>query len=558
MVVEGLNPWPLRARAHGAGRSRAWSSRLVLVAFGLALVASACSGSEDPQPQAALSPESADTETGAPIGEVVSVSDVAIGTPITDVSGDVVTIHGWADWPDAVDALDPYSNPDIRLFGNVDFNRSARTSFIAVDVEVCASPSQAADLERFDARFQAVTDNGRVRGADRGDLRAVMIFQQVLSPMFVWPASGECARGWQGLEWSIDELAPAQAQYTAISREEETFGDQHVYRWTLGDSVAPQPASGPTYLSAGQPGTFVGGTLEGWQVNVQGWTRVPDTTGELSAAGLPFVPPVGGTSLVAVLLEMCSNGSAGLPALGLQVDGWNLVPQFTRGEPWGVGFTEVTRPAVGDCATGWTAFEAPDGAIPTAVFATDTFDAGSMWFEWSLAGAELDPPQAELGFPGPILVESAIAACEATQPLVVELTAEQAADWQVGPEVSLASAVAVRSASGRVEVFLSGQLLQAVDIPVPSDPATYAVVMAIEDAEAGVIEPGDYRDDFSTPRGATLRVVRGGAEASTVVAGAIVTISSVDDGIICGTVSAEDAAGQRIFGTFGAPIWDLS
>lgn len=524
------------------------------VLFG-ALAMGACSSDA---PSALPGPETSATvissEALIPLGEVIQTVEVAEGEQITDAFGNRVVVHGWAPWPDAVNDFSPYANTEMALFGNIGYGRPATTALIAVDIEVCAAPNQPADQELFRSRFQPTTQAGEALDSNEGDLRALMIFQPLLHPAFVWPSADDCSRGWQGLAWTVEDSGPGGAQYTAVSTEESTFGDQYVYRWMLDDAV-PNPGSpAPISLAEGLAGAFQTGQLAGTNITVVGWTSVPNANGRRAPNGSEYAATLNGAELIAVLIEACAGTTGSLPELGLQVDGWNLIGRFNRGVPWGVGFEEISPPQPGDCTTGWIAFEAPLGVEPTAVFATNTFDPDAPWIEWPLGDTQLNPPTTISGFPDDFLMESVMELCGATDPLDVSVV-NDAVD--LGPTFDPVSAVAVASNSrrSRIVIYLSEQVLAPTDIPSPEGAGESAVVLVLENGEGSSIEPGTFTSDFTSASYGDASVAASALGDGLLLFGEpSIEVTELTDDYLCGTVSAPTGDNQ-IVGRFGAPLW---
>jgi len=491
------------------------------------------------------------------LGPIVSEVDVDQGQSITDLMGNEITVHGWAPWPAALDGFDPYANPDLALFGNIAFNRAPGTSMVAVDIEACASADQPADKELFGARFQPITSSGDVRGGDDVDLRSFMIFQPVLTPYFTWPAAGECARGWQGLEWAIDLQPPAGAQYTAISTDNDTFGQREVYRWAIADPADVSSLGGDPSLVEGLSGSFIGGQLAGATVTVNGWLDVEPPDTPLSPSGRPYLTALNGSRLVAALVEACAGSTGAMPTFGLQVDGWNLLGEFRRDGPWALGFTSLVRPVSGDCATGWVAFEVPDGATPTAIFATDPIDLDARWIFWRLGSEQIDPPTIVAGFPDPFLMTSVQELCGVTDVLRLDVASDAlalASTYQPVTSIAIGS-----PGTARLSVYLSEQELVASDIPHPIDADTRVIQLVVEDTSGSSLSPGAFRRDVTSERYGDAMIVVGASDGATApFADPEIEITELNDDYVCGTITAvaADAGGNEVQGRFGAPIWE--
>jgi len=494
---------------------------------------------------------------GVVLGSIVSEVDVAAGESITDIMGHEVTVHGWTAWPAALDDFDPYANPELALFGNIAFNRAPRTSMVAIDIEACASAEQPVDKELFGARFQPVTNDGEALGDDQPDLRSFMIFQPVLTPYFEWPAAGECSRGWQGLEWSIDLEPPTGAQYTAVSADDETFGERHVYRWTVAEPIATANLGGGPALVEGLSGSFTGGELSGSTVTVDGWLEVDQPESLISPSGRPYLTALDGSRLIAALVETCAGTSGSMPTFGLQVDGWNLLGQFRREGPWGLGFTPLARPVAGDCATGWIAFEVPDGATPTALFATDPFDLDAQWLFWGLGSEQVDAPAIVAGFPDEFLMTSVQELCGVAEPLTLDVASEALGlDSTYTPITSIA--VSNTLTASRLSIYLSEQPLGASDIPHPLEADTNAIHLVVENTSSSPLASGTFQRDLTSELYGDATVVVGATNGATSpFASPEIEITELNDDYVCGTVSAiaDGAGGNGVDGRFGAPIW---
>jgi len=476
---------------------------------------------------------------------------------VTDITGNAITVHGWTAWPAALDDFDPYANPELALFGNIAFNRAPGTSMVAIDIEACASVDQPADKEMFGARFQPISNDGEARGDDEVDLRSFMIFQPVLTPYFEWPAAGQCSRGWQGLEWSIDLDPPTGTQYTAISNEDETFGERHVYRWMIGEPVATANLNNEPSLVEGLSGSFVGGELSGATVTVNGWLEVDPPDSPISPSGRPYLTALDGSRLIAALIETCAGTSGSMPTFGMQVDGWNLLGEFRRDGPWALGFTPLVRPVSGDCATGWVAFEVPDGATPTAVFATDPFDLGSQWFFWDLGTEQIDAPTIVAGFPDEFLMTSVQELCGVTEPLTLDVASDALGlESSYAPITSIA--ISNTATASRLSIYLSEQQLEASDIPHPLDSEALAIQVVIENTASSALGPGTFRRDVTSELYGDAAVVVGATNGATSpFASPEIEITEINDDYVCGTVTAaaDGSGGNGVGGRFGAPIW---
>lgn len=525
-----------------------------------ALVLVGCSGDSEADAGSGSPAAVATVTTNAPgvvLGAIVSEVDVETGDPVTDMMGNEITVHGWTPWPTGLDVFDPYANPDLALFGNIAFNRSPGTSMVAIDIEACASADQPADKELFGARFQPITNDGEVVGGDDLDLRSFMIFQPVLTPYFEWPAAGECSRGWQGLEWAIDLTPPSGAQYTAISTDDDTFGQRHVYRWAIGDPVAAANLDGAPSLVEGLSGSFIGGELSGATVTVNGWLEVDAPDSPISPSGRPYLTALSGSRLIAALIETCAGTSGSMPTFGLQVDGWNLLGEFRRDGPWSLGFTPLVRPVSGDCATGWVAFEVPDGATPTAVFATDPFDLDAQWFFWRLGTEQIDAPTLVAGFPDEFLMTSVQELCGVTDSLALDVASE-ALGLGATYEPVTSIAISNTTSSSRLSIYLSEQPLEASDIPHPLDADTRAIQIVIENTSSSALAPGTFRRDVTSELYGDAAFVVGATNGATSpFASPEIEITAINDDYVCGTISAvaDGTGGNGVQGRFGAPIW---
>lgn len=513
------------------------------------------SGSERPVAVATVT----DNAPGVVLGAILSETDVEQGESVTDTMGNTVTVYGWAPWPASLDEFDPYANPELALYGNIAFNRAPGTSMIAVDIEACAAASQPAEKELFGARIQPITSDGKVVGGDEVDLRSFMIFQPILTPYFTWPAAGQCSRGWQGLEWAIDLEPPAGAQYTAISTDDDTFGERHVYRWAIGEPTPAADLDGEPSLVEGLSGSFIGGELSGATVTVNGWLDVEPPESSLSPSGQPYLTALEGSRLVAALIETCAGASGAMPTFGMQVDGWNLLGEFRRDGPWSLGFTPLVRPVSGDCATGWVAFEVPDGATPTAIFATDPLDLDAQWFYWGLGADQIDPPTLVAGFPDDFLMTSVQELCGVTSGLNLNLSTDALGlDATYSPATSIAVSNSTSASSSRLSIYLSEQELAASDIPHPADADTRVIQLVVEDTSGSALVPGTFVRNLESPLYGDAAVLVGATDgANAPFASPEIEITELNDDYVCGTVLAvaADGSGNGVQGSFGAPIW---
>lgn len=512
-----------------------FEARTALVVAFVLLVAS-CSGSDSGTTGAdqaqILAPivEATEPVPDEP-GPIVGTSSSAMGTPHLDGAGNTVTVHGFSEWPSALDPLDPFGNADLQLFGTSSLNAGA--SLVAIDVEVCASVDQGVEEQFFRSRFAPLESvDSELPGPD-ADPREAMVFDPVVSPSFVWPAAGECARGWQGLAWEIEAAAPGAALYTDISTAPDTFGERTLVRWELtGDDSAMPPA---VTTPRGEASSFASAGLADWNITVLGWSWVPDANDATSAVGTRFVPPLDGTRLGAVALEWCSSGTSGPPTFGLQIDGWNLLPQFLRGGPWGPGYSE---PEIGvdGCSAGWLPFEVPIGAAPTAVFVVDPIDRSAPRTSWDLVDGEIAPPALPNAFDGAVTLADAEAECGWSNQWRFETQALAGANFELPQVLDARTAVAVDDSASRVEAYIAVAELGPSDVPVPPENTT-VVQLIIENAAGGSFELGAYDDSLTQPQYASVRVLT--AEGVVAILDGIeVDLVQVNDDLLCGAIAS--------------------
>lgn len=501
-------------------------------------------------------PDDGSLVTDFPTGTIVAVDEVQVSEQRMDFLGNAVTVHGWSRWPGALDQLDPFGDDDTTLFGTLDFGRTAGTSLVAVDVEVCAANDQAPDVEAFRSRFQLVDAAGVAHRAEEADLRASMIFQPVVLPKFSWPPGGQCQRGWQGLEWSIG-ADPAGAQYTAVSMAESTFGDLYVYRWRLDESSLVERPVWASSVDQGQQQTISDGQHAGLALTLLGWNEVGDTTDQRDVLNRQYVQPSSGNRLVATFVEICAPAATDdaapttvdLPSIGLQIDGWNLLAPLWVNEVWGPGYLPLASPSPGSCTTGWVPFDVPLSALVTGVFVTDRYDPSASWIEWSM-GEELPAPDIGDGFPNKLLIDTVADLCDATQPLAMQLSGtDEPVDF------GALTAVAVRETESRLAVYLSEQTLDPADIPMPVTNGTSILKLVAENGNQSPTIATQYRDDSSNSLYGSIALLDS-ARPGTFIAfiGATVTIEEINDDYVCGTVS-NSFGDPTINGRFGAAIW---
>jgi len=491
------------------------------------------------------------TEVDVPeLGAVLEQREIPAGNAISDHEGNQLTIHQWSPWPETLNALDPFANPDIALFGDLAFSQP-NASLVALDVEVCASDDQPDDQELFRSRFQALSADAATASLSQSvaDPRAGMVFQQVVSPQFVWPNAGECARGWQAIVWD-GEAPPDVIRYTGVSTDAANFGGRHLYDWEAGsavDTIDPEGVAVPPGVVA----TFGSGSLNGWAVNYLGWARVPDTEDGVAANGVPYTQTFAGTELVAVQAEICAGERSVIPSIGLQIDGWNLVQPFRRGAPWGPGFAELAMPTTGECAEGWVPFAIPVGSTPTGFFVTDSFDPVSPWFEWRLSEVEAPQPVLE-GFPGPQQLSDVRLVCGVEANMQLDLGDTTA--FMTDGEFDVQSAVGVRSGVSQATLYFSTEVLTPSDLPTPESTETEVVAVELFMADGTEVTPGLFSADLTENQFGEARILRGDG-GTLFFSGTEVAITAVTDDIICGEIFAGEEVPQ-LAGPFGAVFWE--
>lgn len=532
----------------------------------LALVTASCTGSsDDPVVSGTTSGDAAAagdagvvvstavavTEVDAPkLGAVLNQQEIPAGNAISDHEGNQLTIHQWSPWPEPLNAVDPFVNPDIALFGDLSFSQ-ANASLVALDLEVCAAADQPDDQEYFRSRFQALSTDDAAESLTESvtDPRAGMVFQQVVSPQFIWPDAGQCSRGWQAIVWDQDS-PPDIFRYTGVSTDEASFGGRHLYDWEASSAETTIESDGPI-VPPGIVATFGSGSLNGWTINYAGWTSVADTTGEVSASGVPYTAPTAGTELIAVKTEVCGGERSVVPSMGLQIDGWNLIQPFRKGAPWGPGFSELVMPGVGECGEGWVAFAVPIGATPTGFFVTDSFDPAAPWFEWRIGRVELPPPLLD-GFPGLQELSDVRAVCGVEANMQLDLGGSTA--FTTNGEFVMGSAIGVRSGVSQATLYLSTEVLTPLDLPTPEKTETEVVVVELFMADGSPVIPGLFSADLTENQFGEARILRGDGGTSF-FSGTEVAITAITEDIICGEVFA-GADVPQLAGPFGAVFWE--
>lgn len=516
----------------------------------LALLVAGCSA--DPGLDSAIARPTEATAVPVPDvnpGRVVAVEESPLGSPQVDVHGNSINVHGWARWPGSIADLDPFGEGELNFVGELAVGREPGVSIAAVDVEVCASQDQAIGTELLQARFGLSAEPTLADQTD-SDLRTAMVLQPVVQPAFMWPAAGECERGWQALTWAGSAL-PTRVGFTAVSMAEGSFGDRWVYEWLLGEA-------GP--ISSVEPSDerllFVEGPHRGWEVSFLGWSEVPATTGTRDARNREYFQPREGQRLVATLIEACAPpgdlGSAGdLPVFALQVQGWTLIAPAPAGEVWGPGYGPLAVPAADECTRGWIPFEVPEAVGVSGLFATDSYLLGRPYASWSF-GAPMSPPQVGAGFPNSLLIETVQAQCGAGDPMEVTRPGGEATPFVVR------GAVAVQEGDARMVIYASEQTLTPDDIPEPNSLDLEMLKIVVDNGVGPGVLATEYRDDFSNNLYGSISLLDGsrpGAFAAFI--GATVVVDEINGDYVCLTLNTS-AASPSVSGRLGAPIWSPS
>lgn len=550
----------LRLRSTGSLLHGRWYLRLLALVL-LAILTVACNTSdegaaeEEPTTGATVAAETPDpTEVAAPtpepVGPVVERFVTGQGTSLLDFEGNALVLHGWQPWPEVFAGVDPFSAPAHHLFGPVGERPSDDMALVAIDIEVCASGEQPPDVELFSPRLHLVDDNDDSRFDVDGDPAAALVPVAVIQPAFRWPSAGTCARGWQVLRWSGSPDEAAALNYVAVSRDPETFGERYVYQWTLDTLVDADQVSLRDNFPPDLKVAFPSGPLGGWGVTVRGWRMVGDTA-DLPVPSVsfdrPFLQPDDGWDLVAALVEVCGGPEGHFPEFGLQVDDWNLLPRFTGGEPWGPGYVTIRSPLPGDCTTGWIPFEIPAGTEPSGVFATDTDDADAIVLAWSVDDEQLPAPATGAAWPTTFLVDTAIEACAASDPVQVDTGAETL-------ELQITSSVAVQEAGNRVVVYLSQVELYPTDVPEPRDEAGSVLQLALNDFAEGGFNTGEFEDDPGSLARVTARILGPEGVPDQDLPGLTVNVTELTPDWVCGEITGGDQA--SVLGVFAAPLWE--
>lgn len=549
----------------GRGSFRGLVVRWLCVAVVPVLILSACTVS-DPDDEASpttgespsaeptgtqfVAPEVTETpaptpESGGPVVERVVTGQ---GTSLLDFLGNALVVHRWQPWPDVFEEVDPFAEAGSHVFGRIGEGRAPGDMLVAVDLEVCASGEQPPDLELFSPRFHFVDGDDESSIDLAADPLAAVVVDRVVEPAFSWPAAGSCHRGWQTVAWSGDADDIASLNYVAVSRAEATFGERHVYQWTLDDpsnDLNEQTPLLPSNLKA----SFPSGELAGWAVTMLGWRPVGDST-DLTVPSVSFersyLQPDDGYELIAALVEVCGGPGGHMPEFGLQIESWNLTPRFIDGEPWGPGYVTIRPPLPGDCTIGWLPFEMPVGAEPSGLFATDTDDPDSRVLSWSLDDEPLEAPATGAAWPTQFLIDTAAEECEALDPIEIEVADADAT------ELTIASSVAVQEADNRIVVYLSQIELYAEDVPEPRDEAGSVLQLALNGSSGEGLGLGDYVDDSESDQRATTQILNPDGDID--LAGVTVTISEITPSFVCGFLSGGDSA--TVTGVFAAPLWE--
>ena len=498
--------------------------RATAVLLAVVVLLAACSGDGDDNGDAADG-----TATAQPTS-TETAGTAAPGVTQTDASGNEITVHGWAPWPNQMALFDPYDDAEREesLYGNVEHAADPGSGLWAIDVEVCAAGDEVGGFWEF------------VAASGEGEIANVE--PQILSPVFRWPAAGACARGWQGLE-APGAQSPVSVRYVG--------GVSDTLEWPLGEAVVPPPAEADWVLPAGQA-VQLPEPLDGWTVTVQGWTEVGDTSAESPPSGGSYAQPIEGSRLIAALVDWCyeleTEGGRPVPTFGVQIDGWNLMGDFLRGSPWGPGFQPLEVAPAPGCASGWVAFEVPLGSVPSGVFVSDNNNSDVVWHEWRFDESSILAQPEGGGLPDAPTVNAALEACGATAPLQVSYAG-------LPREGMIVSAAAIPTGPARLDVYLSGASLTAADIPQPVDPEVVLVALGLEQTDGSNISPGQFTGQVTGSQYGTVSLVPGGEGGGiTIFVGATVELTEVTDTYVCGSITAT-AGADSINGSFGAPIW---
>lgn len=318
--------------------------------------------------------------------ELATVTDLAPGEQVLDVRGNLVTVHGIAEWPSGFADLPTTARSSFPFFADVTGASDPTVRLVAIDVAMCAAGIDTDDAGAGEF-FVAATADDPLSGDPVLD-RPLATTHPVRTPSFGFPSPATCSRGWLPMYWAGDR-PPDVARYVVESAPEPgAEPETHLHQWAVAEvptSTSPDTAAEPDgeidrAFRAGETVRFTEGPLDGTTVRVQGWA---ESIGEPSA--------IDGTRMVAVSFEVCPASSVH-PSFGVGVDGWNVVAPV---DPDAFFDADVgVDPEAGGCVDGWMSFAVPLGTVPTSFFASDGLDPVTGFAEWSLTGAALAAPGA--------------------------------------------------------------------------------------------------------------------------------------------------------------------
>jgi len=308
--------------------------------------------------------------------DITEVVELDAGQQIEDAQGNLISVYGFAMWPDSYSDL-PATTRSAYPFV-VDLDSFAPTSrLVALDIGLCTAGINAEGFGTVEFLLSGDPADPLFTSTNQSQPSQLIVTRHpVVSPGFSFPPIGECARGWLPLAWDSDD-DPATARYVLSNRSSSGADvEQHLYQWPVAEI---EIESGEGQFSPGETVTFNDGQLADTTVTVDGWAELLGQASELE-----------GTRPVGVSLSFCP-ASERLPTFGLGTDEWNLIaPSDADG-----GFSGELIPVdpSGDCVQGWLIFAVPHGAVPTSFFASDFRDPVTGYAEWDLDNAALAPPQ---------------------------------------------------------------------------------------------------------------------------------------------------------------------
>lgn len=317
-----------------------------------------------PEPDGAGSTETTtDLAAPGPTGRLIDDPG-----PVSDVHGNLLTVHAMQPWPAAYDELRPLSRGDIELAGSLDETFGAATSIAALDVSLCARTLGDVDVADTTGVF-TIGNKLAVPSASAGN-GSLPNSHTSLQPGFSWPDVGQCSRGWVAVATTANLRSELYAHYWPAGDDD----GRHVLAWSVPASLTSLVESDASF-GPGQTVTFNGGSLTGASVVIDGWAELVG-----APAGADGTRPVG------LLVQGCPAGSGAWPTIGLSIDGWNLAEISSRTV---VGLDEFSESSDA-CDTGWLIFDVPHGGRVTGAFVAG--EPGTPGAHWSLSGAALPDP----------------------------------------------------------------------------------------------------------------------------------------------------------------------